>query len=285
MKKMIFAAAALVAMTACNTSLIERPQSEYGTISLGITADVEMIETKAMQAVTGNDLNTYNITLTKGSTTVWGPKEYSAINDADLKQSAGAYVVTAENLTETEAESANSGKGAVRVKGTGEVTVLAGQTQSANVECSPVNTKVTVDYAEGFALVFTEPTVTLQNTEPVVVNGQTVSRVNPLPMTAGHVEANAVYYNTTTTATINETQTAVAALTATIKATIGSTQKTFTKTFNAPVAKWTKLTFAAGTDGKMTISISADGTISEVHTLEETIDPTGGTEVTPSEGV
>ena len=55
MKKAFFLAAALVAMVGCNKTIIESPVSDYRYISLGVSADTEMVATKAIE--TEDDLN------------------------------------------------------------------------------------------------------------------------------------------------------------------------------------------------------------------------------------
>ena len=74
MKKTIIFAAALAAMTACNKSLIENvnPADSYGFIDLGITADTEMVVTKAGCVMDADALATYNVTLKQGETHISG---------------------------------------------------------------------------------------------------------------------------------------------------------------------------------------------------------------------
>ena len=64
MKKIMIAAAALVAMTACNKTLIEGPvaDSEYGYINFGLSSDMEIVDTKAVVSQTGDGAN-YNVYL------------------------------------------------------------------------------------------------------------------------------------------------------------------------------------------------------------------------------
>ena len=61
MKKTIILAAALVAMTACNKSIIEtsNPADGYGFIELGITADTEMVVTKTGSVMSSDALASY----------------------------------------------------------------------------------------------------------------------------------------------------------------------------------------------------------------------------------
>ena len=259
MKKTIILAAALVAMTACNKSLIENvtPADNYGFIDLGITADTEMVGTKTGTVMDKDALASYNVTLKQGETVKW-TKEYSAIEEVDLKQPAGTYTLYVENLTEAEAAPAGQ-KGAVRVAGTAEVIVKAGIDNPVSVSCEAVNSRVTVanNFTEG---VFTSTTLTITD------------GTRALPMAWGHTEDNGAYYS----AGKSITWTLVVGL------SDGST-----KTYRDPEAtttvakKWTQINFSnSSTNGNIVVEIVVDGTISEKIEVSETIDPLGGTPVT-----
>ena len=182
MKKTIILAAALVAMTACNKSIIETssPADDYGFINLGITADTEMVVTKAGTVMTADQLADYNVTLKQGQTELWS-KEYSEITTDDLKKPAGTYTLYVENLTEDEAAPALE-KGAVRVAGSADVTVKAGIDNSVSVPCEAVNSRVTV------ANTFTEGV--FKTAEITITDG-----TRALPMAWGHAEENGAYYS------------------------------------------------------------------------------------------
>ena len=255
MKKTIIIAAALAAMTACNKSLIEMtPAQEFGTISLGVTADTEMVVTKA-----GSEFDTYNVTLKQGSDVKW-TKEYSAIEDADLKQPAGTYTLYVENLTEDEAAPAES-KGQVRVAGTADVTVQAGVSTPVTVNCTAINSRVTVanTFTEG---VFTSAVATITD------------GTRAFEMGWGHDVANGAYYAADKT------------IGWTLEVTLSNgTKKTYSKaSATTTVAKkWTQINFTnLNTDGTITVNIVVDGTITETVVVSETIDPLDGTVVTPA---
>lgn len=263
MKKTIIIAAALVAMTACNKSLIEvSPAEEFGTISLGVTTDTEMVVTKGI--TTSDNLNGYNITLKKDGNVVDGwPKEFGEIDDADWKVPAGSYSVYVENLTVEEAYATD--KGTVRVSGETEVTVTAGMSTSCKVECKPQNSMVSFMYSPDFDTVFDEPTVKV-NADAITVNGYELE-ARELNMTVGtsHEKDNAAYFE-------------VATLTWTLTAKLGQDTKTYTKEFTTQQAKWTQVKFTTGsTDGQINVTITVDGQITETHTITATIDPIGGT--------
>lgn len=257
MKKTIIIAAALVAMTACNKSLIEvSPAEEFGTISLGVTTDTEMVVTKAGTVMTADQLAGYNVTLKQGETVKW-TKEYGSIGEGDLKQPAGTYTLYVENLNEDEAAPAGE-KGAVRVAGTKEFTVKAGIDNPVSVPCEAVNSRVTV------ANSFTEGVFTAA--EIIITDG-----TRALPMDWGHAEENGAYYS------------AGKSITWTLTVTLANGSK---KTYTDPEAtttvarKWTQINFSnSSTNGNIVVEIVVDGTISETVEVSETIDPLQGTPV------
>lgn len=251
MKKTIIFAAALVAMTACNKTIIETPMAEYGTISLGVSTDTEMVVTKA-----GEDLSGYNVTLKQGDDEKW-TKEYSAIQDSDLKVPAGTYTLYVENLTEAEAAPVSE-KGAVRVAGQEDVTVKAGIDNPVMVTCTAINSRVTV--AHDFGETFSDPVIT-------ITDGS-----RALGMAWGHEIENGAYYSAGKSISWN--------LTVTLGD--GTTKKTYSKA-NATTTvekKWTQINFSpSNTDGNIKVTIVVDGTISETVEVSETINPLEGTPV------
>ena len=270
MKKIMIAAAALVAMTACNKTLIEGPvaDSEYGYINFGLSSDMEIVDTKA---TVDKEESTYNVYLKKGSAYQWSNgginyKEYSAIDEADLTVPAATdYVIEAENYTETEAEAANNSYGDVRVKGTsGQFAVKAGETTNGvTVHCTPVNAKVTVGFAEDFLSVFTDAQVTLiDGSRQLVMTPATVTKENE---TYKHTTAE-----TTSIAYFNVDN---GVLSWSITARVGNIEKTYSKTFEVEANKWNMITFKAGKDGNILFSITADTGITDAKPITPEVDP------------
>jgi hypothetical protein len=277
MKKIMIAAAALVAMTACNKTLIESPiaDSEYGYINFGLSSDMEIVDTKAQTTVEKTN-STYNVYLKKDGVDQWingeiKYKEYSAITTADLKVAAAtnAYVIEAENYTEAEAESVNNGYGAVRVKGASAAfTVKAGETtEMVTVQCTPVNAKVTVGFAEDFLSVFTNAEVTL-------IDGNRKLLMTPATVTKEVVETSETYTHTaveTTSVAYFNVDNGV--LSWSIKATVGGSVKTYTNTFAVEANKWNMITFKAGKDGNIVFSITAETGITDPKPITPEVDP------------
>ncbi len=280
MKKIMIAAAVLATMTACNKTLIESPvaDSEYGYISLGVTADTEMeVATKA-----GENTDSYLVTIKNSSSSAVNVGEvtyenvsYSSIKDKTIKLPKGTYTVEVQNFkSEDLYASPRADKGAVRVEGTAPIELAAGETETVTVNCTPVNAKVSVAYDNAdnkFTNVFGNPTIKIINSAKEFI------------MSCGHEESHAVYYNKTkdnvSVKMGEETKTmSVAELTWEMTATVSGASKKYTGTFNAPVAYWTKLDFKAGDSGMITIIITTNETISEVYEVNEVIDPTSGTD-------
>lgn len=250
MKKTILIATALVAMTACNKSLIETPavEGDFGYIAFDILTDTEMVATKA-----DDDLSGYNVTLKQGDDVKW-TKENNAIQPEDLKVPAGTYTVYVENLTAEEAAPADN-KGSVRVAGQSDVTVKAGIDNPVKVDCYAVNSRVTVDHT--FGETFTDPVITITD------------GTRALGMDWGHSETNGAYYAAGTSISWNLTVTLAD----------GTTQKYYSKTdaTTTVAKKWTQINFStSNTDGNIEVTINVDGTISETVEVSETIDPLGG---------
>lgn len=256
MKKTIILAAALVAMTACNKSLIENanPEENYGFIDFGVTADTEMLVTKTGTVMDAAGLAAYNVTLKQGETVKW-TKEYSDINSDDLKQPAGTYTLYVENLSEEEAAPAGA-KGAVRVAGSKDVNVQAGINNEVSVSCEAINSRVTVsnNFTEG---VFTAADLTITDGKRSFL------------MEWGHDEEKGAYYS------------AGKSLTWILNVTLSNgTKKTYLdpEVTTTVAKKWTQINFSnSSTNGNIVVEIIVDGSISEKIEVSETIDPLEGT--------
>lgn len=276
MKKTILIAATLVAMVSCNKTLIETPvsESDYGYINLGISADTEMIETKA--SVNGDALNDYRVVLKKvvnsAETVVdsWssfpgndsGYLTYSTVNNSTnadklWKVTAGEYKIYVENKVET---NCYSDAGEAYISGVGSVNVVAGISNSCTVSCTPKNSKVTAVYGDEFEDSFKvdELTFSLQ---------ESASRTVTLAVGDGnHATAAPAFFR------------AGSELTWTLKAKLKNdtdTEKTYTSKFTTEAGKWTKITFNSGntTDGKISITITADDGFNDGKTYTYTLDP------------
>lgn len=269
MKKIIIFAAALAAMTACNKSVLETatPSEGFGYINLGISADAEMVVTKAPTTLTPEQLTNYTVTLKQGETTKW-TKKYSAITSDDWTVPAGTYTVEVENLTVTEAyaNTNSNSKGQLRLAGSSPVTtVVAGKTATCTVPCTVANAKVTFITDDSFNIAFESPSVSVSQTTRTVDMGTPASAHNAENITAAFFEAGTAKWT----------------LTATLK---GETEsKTYSKDITLTAGKWSQVTFSTtNTNGTISLTVTVDETMTTVE-VPESIDPLKGTTTqTPS---
>lgn len=263
MKKIFVFAAAAAALVSCNKNVFQGTGSEelYGSISLGVNAESEMLVTKASAQMSGEQLANYNITLTKiaegGNTVVWDHLNYSYITEnTDWKVPAGTYSLEVENYTIEEAGAANEGKGAVRVHGvtTENFTVAAGQTKTVSVSCTPQNSRLSFAADAKFNTVFSKPTVSVTKPRKVDLG---IPALTHAASTSAYFEPCEVSWT----------------LTATTK--LDGAEKSFNGKVTLQPAKWSQVTFTTeNTDGKISITVSVNDEITEVVDVEAPIDPT-----------
>lgn len=283
MKKTFFAAAALVAMVSCNKTLIETPESEFGYIDLGISADTEMsVITKA--AVDQNTLNSYYVTLMRVGETnsqdinVWGTsKQLTSISENDKKVPAGSYYIVVENKTTAECHPNNSlGEKHLYGKGT-DVPLTAGGTAELSATASVINSKVTVDYTSKFSTTFANATVAVSLAGDTAGRSYTFNSSNK-----GHEDAKAAYFPADTKSADSEQF--FASLSMKITATVGGESREYSITTSVNRKTWAKVTLDSGVDGTIRISISADDAMTEGTEETITIDPVSGTVINPAYG-
>lgn len=257
MKKNLIAAVAIIAMAGCNKSIIENPVPEagYGYIDFGISADTEMVATKAAETV-AKENSTYLLSLVgTGSNVRFTDKMYKDLLDTDLKVQADTYTFSAQNITEAAAE---DGYGALRLYGEhANLVVTAGATTTASIACTPANAMVTVSLDPNFGNVFKEYEVSL-------IDGNRELKIN----TFGHADSD---NNVVTKSYFNIDN---GTLYWKVKAKVGTETefKTFKKNFTVTKATHHKITLAPGTNGSLSVTITADGNMAPVED-EVTVDP------------
>ena len=290
MKKIIIFAAALAAMTACNKSVLETatPSEGFGYINLGISADAEMVVTKANEGSesTTPAFSNYMVGLfnADGTTAIWsdddanitnGYATYSyvtATEQANLwKVPAGKYTVKVNDGNTTTVYDETNALGKVRVEGSKTVTVTAGAPSTCKVICTPANAKVSFITTSEFNTVFTDPSVSLKVKDAADDNALPYGNVG----TSFDNAAQAFFEPVT--------------ITWTLSATLGSADKTYSGDIALQKAKWTQVTFTtSSTNGNISLNIVVNGNITETINLNVTIDPITGnvtqTPVTPSTG-
>lgn len=286
MKKTLFAALSIVAMTSCNKSLIEAPalESEYGYINLGISSNSDLVVTKG----DGIDTSTYLVTLWRSNeengtyTALTGyPKMFKQISDDDnsvtgtqLKVESGWYKISVENNSSTTIYEASS-KGEKHLSAeSSPVQVTAGGTAPLSAECHVINTAVSVKPTAHFTNTFINEKVTVtvgdrtwtyvnvtddQNTTPATESSITFE-TNDQVFFPANTERNSSYY---------------ADLSIVISASTASTpNKTYTLTRSSQRAHWSQITLDAGQNGSITITITAVDDMSKTPVTETiTLDP------------
>ncbi len=156
----ILAVVVLMLAVACDNSIPESPSTGYGRIRLGISAEPEIsITTRTVTTLTEAELANYNVTITYPDATS-KTFEYSEMTEADLSVPVGHYTITVQNLTDAEAHPTNN-TGYVQVRGESIVDVEQGKDTECSITCTPINSKVTLEYTAAFLDVFNTPTATL----------------------------------------------------------------------------------------------------------------------------
>lgn len=283
MKKTIIAAIALVAMAGCNKTLIEAPvnDADFGYINLGVTADTEMIVTKA--ATSADALDTYRVCLYSvagdSKTPYWAGKTigetvvsengFISLSDAkanaDLwKVPAGTYSIYVENAVESHLYSE---KGGVYVNGEAPVTVYAGLPTDATLKCVPKNSKVSFIYNDDFKTVFNTNNLTVSVSE----SARTVSLIPSHVSSEATVDDSKSSFDSAYFGAGKSLTWKMSLMTTATNATA----KEYTSSFNTTSGKWTIVTFSTGsTNGTINVTITVDGEIVDTETITFSLDPT-----------
>lgn len=168
MKKAFLYMMAIVTAS-CNDVRIEAPE-DYGELSVVLAGEpVVDVVSKASSELTADQAKDYYIAVYSDpectGDPVVGKTKYSELSNPILIP-AGTYYVWAESCGTAVAENDN---GCMRLAGTSEaVVVRAGFSESAIVDCSVVNAKVSVVFDSSVAGKFKDDalTVTLKRTDP-----------------------------------------------------------------------------------------------------------------------
>lgn len=238
MKKLLISVFVIAALMGCKKTVISSPSDQFGYVKFDLSADTEMtVITKAEP--TAEELATYNVSLHNSSGQI-ETKEYAEIAELGWEVPAGTYKVFVENCTEAEA-TPEGDRGSVRLARLVEnVEVAAGVATEVDVECVPVNSRVTVGFDENFESVFTDPSVNL------------TGGVRSFDMTWGHAAENGVYYPADTE------------ISWTLTASLSGGQKTFSDKIVTQAGKWTQITFSASTtDGSINVNITVSDDFGE----------------------
>lgn len=140
-KTFLFAALAAFSMISCTNNELPEAEVGYGYINVNVSNDA-VVETRASETV--SSIEGWQIKTKKGTE---GNLEDWSSNKA---YAAGEYTVFAQNYADEAAwKAANANWGAAFYQGSGNVTVAAGQTNSAIIDCKTAkNAKLTVNIGE-----------------------------------------------------------------------------------------------------------------------------------------
>lgn len=153
MKKLIFIAASLLALVACNKEVINAPVAgEVGYLDFNVSADNTIkVETKADPV--------YNITEVGEFYVEYSDQKVQYKNLPSLITLAtGSYTVKAYNVDATTAE---AGTGQLRMYDEKTVTVVANEAATAELRCTPYSSEVILDYTDNFLSEYGAPVFTL----------------------------------------------------------------------------------------------------------------------------
>lgn len=136
----------LLSFAACTSE--DEPALSEGTGEIRFS----VVDTTAVEITTKAsldfDVNKFKVSLSHGDdpASTW---IYGDIAGTTITRSAGSgYLLTAENCTEAEAESANNGWGQARVYGEKTFDIVANETTDVTVSCGLANSSVEVEFSD-----------------------------------------------------------------------------------------------------------------------------------------
>lgn len=245
MKKVIFIAASLLAIAACNKPAIN-VQNEVGYLSFNLAADDIIVTTKA--AV--EDVDSYTVYVGETSYT-YGTQ----VKDQVLEISPGSYAVYAENITP---EAAHEGNGSLRLASESQnITVAAGQTSDVELACKAVNAKITVTFDDSFKAAFSSWDVVLgyngDESRNFTITNETENTDYFYNI---HPEGTGLKLNLTALPKVN-----------------AENSKTNTTTLDIEAGYHYTVNYSAGTSGYVDITVTADDSLIEAEPKNVTVNP------------
>ena len=240
----------LLSFAACTNE--EEPALSEGTGEIRFS----VVDTTAVEITTKAsldfDVNKFKVSLSHGNdpASTW---IYGDIAGTTITRSAGSgYLLTAENCTEAEAESANNGWGKARVYGEETFDIVANETKNVTVSCGLANSSVEVEFSDYITSTFNEYSITI---DPDGRN---------LTFDERNHGFKTAYFN------VDESQKLMYAV------TLPYFEKPYTGTLTLEPSKSHKLSVKKEGDDTgttVTLSITVDGTLLEEIILPEKINP------------
>ncbi len=230
---------------------------QYGKVSLSIEqgAKIFIDQTKAVSTIPDE----YHIitTTSSGTQVDAGTGTYGTVKNAFTVEVGTGYKISAFNISETEAKTANSNWGAQRFFGNSTFDVTAGATTNVTFTCTMVNSKVSIGYDLSFTSQFSNYSV---NVYAVDDSGRKLTFTD-----ASDLTSPIAYFNIEGSKFLNIV----------VKGTrkLDSTAKEFNSSITLTAASWHKLTIKASTSsGNADLDISVDNTVVELSS-DVIIDP------------
>lgn len=247
MKKTLFIlSTALIVLSSCNKNLIEDRNEDGGYILFQVASN-DAMSTKAK--VSQSELANYTVTIKKNSESGEQvvSKTLSEFGDKLCPVATGNYYVAMENISQA---ASVEGNGAKRIFGATNVTVSTGETATATIAGEVVNAATKIVFDDTFTTVFENYTVTLNSG---VRNIPTITTDAEIFWNPGTVSFNiSAKLKSDHTTTVNGS---------------GSVEL---------LAKdYKTLTFKAGQNGKILLSITADDGMNN-GSVNITVDPNTG---------
>lgn len=157
----------LLSFTACTNEDSPIQNEGTGEIRFAVvdTTGVE-IPTKSSLYFDEEDIKEFRISLKRGDPPFFTNKRYGDIAGTTFTCTASPdYMLTAENCTEAEAESANQSWGQVRVYGEEAFAVTANESKTVTVNCGMANSSVEVDFSNFIESMFPTYSIELHATD------------------------------------------------------------------------------------------------------------------------
>lgn len=166
-KTFLFAALAALSMVSCTNNELPEAEVGYGYINVNVSND-PVVETRASANV--SSIEGWQIKTKKGTES---NLEDWASNKA---YEAGEYTVFAQNYADESAwKAANDNWGAAFYQGQGNVTVVAGQTNNATIDCGATqNAKLTVNISDQLPSAFSDVKVLVKRSDAITLTFPTV---------------------------------------------------------------------------------------------------------------
>lgn len=251
MKKLLTLAGIALIAAACTGN--DEPAQECGQINLTLensTAPEIEVNTRTITDLTETDAKDYNIqVLQDGSVKLESTNYLTFKNTTFIFPIGSGYTVTAESCTEENAKTANDGAGQIRYFGTSDPFVIqTNEVSNVKVTCTMANAKVSIDYDEVFAQVFSGYTVT-------VCTESDPSREMIFDSDGKCKDTHDAAFFNIDTQNPN--------LKCTVSGSYKGNTRTATQTIPLEAAKWYKLNIKTSASGRIDMGISVDDTVEE----------------------